>query len=278
MLLRPLSIGEILDAGINVLRKAGGPIVAVGAAVYLPSLALMLAFGSISPLAARNERGLLAGLLVVVVWLVGGLVTRLFAIAITSGLIHETPKTIVEHAKFVRGTLLGVASQRLMYWAGVGGASLLFVIPGLWLAVQWSAALPALLIESTGPGSSLKRSFQLVQRGFGATVGWTITLMTMAFAAYLAVAAGVELVGLSDNAAFVVNAVTAYVTSVLIWSLVGTSQTVLLVDLKVRQEGYDIDLIRKGLTATNQSESLRSIDHGAHRPRTTPSPVWQPPS
>jgi hypothetical protein len=61
------------------------------------------------------------------------------------------------------GALLGVA---LLTGLGVGLGFLLFVVPGIVLAVRWSLAVPVVMLEHASPRAAMRRSRDLV-RGHG---------------------------------------------------------------------------------------------------------------
>lgn len=94
---------------------------------------------------------------------------------------------------------------------GIGGGLLLFVLPGIYLAVRWSLALPVVALEGLGPVSALRRSGELTAGAF-----WRASLVLacgwlLASAITLAIGAPFESLARSANDAS--------------WSLLGQALT-----------------------------------------------------
>jgi hypothetical protein len=66
------------------------------------------------------------------------------------------------------GTVVAIGASELVRFAVLGGL-LLFVIPGICLAVMWSVCVPVIVIERAGPLAALGRSRELI-RGYGLSV------------------------------------------------------------------------------------------------------------
>ena len=65
-------------------------------------------------------------------------------------------------ASAVRAALPALTA--ILFGLGVWVGLLLFIIPGIMLMLRWSVAVPACVLEGTGPVASLGRSAALTQR------------------------------------------------------------------------------------------------------------------
>ena len=118
-----------------------------------------------------------------------------------------------------------------------GLASLLLIVPGLILLTMWFVAIPACVVEQTGPWKSLSRSAALTKGNRWKVFGMMVLLTILsaiggALVGALAAAAGATLGGLLA----------------LIWiALVAPFSAILVVvtyhDLRVAKEGVDTDQI-----------------------------------
>jgi hypothetical protein len=135
----------------------------------------------------------------------------------------------------------------LLYILGVGFATLLFVLPGIWLYIAWALAMPVLLVEGVRGRAALRRSFALVRgrwwRTFGVLVlgfiiaGFVSTLVQGVFFAGIFVG--------SDNDALVLvfSALAGIVGLAIATPFQAAVLTVVYFDLRVRKEGFDLELL-----------------------------------
>jgi hypothetical protein len=159
------------------------------------------------------------------------------------------------------------------------------IAPGVWLYVAWSVAVPVLLIEGTRGFGALGRSFNLVRRRWWPTAG----ILLLANLLATAVAAGIGLLALPllfagrDNE-FVydlANGTFGAVASVLTIPFVAAVVAVVYFDLRVRKEGFDLQLMaqRIGAPAGSVTPTLMPWTQpvpGAGGGWAPPPPGWQP--
>jgi len=141
--------------------------------------------------------------------------------------------------------------------AGVGGlvlGLLVGVAAAVWLATSWALAAVALLLEGRGVFSSLRRSARLVRGTWWRVLGVLLLTFLLAY-----IAAGVLVVPaalISGVVSFAVdtgagNALAAFVAlvlstvaSILVQPFVSAVVALLYTDLRIRQEGLDVELAR----------------------------------
>lgn len=73
----------------------------------------------------------------------------------------------------------------VLTFLGAGLGFILFVIPGVWLLVRWSLALPAMVVERRGPPAALGRSYGLVAGRWWTLFGLTLVYFLVALLAGL---------------------------------------------------------------------------------------------
>ena len=120
------------------------------------------------------------------------------------------------------------------------------VVPGVYLYVAWSVAVPALLLEDRRGWKALKRSKELVKGRWWSVLG-AIFLSGLLAGIVQAVFSGLlaAVVGSSDNE--VVNATAGAIantaSSMLTTPFAAAVIMVVYFDLRVRKEGFDLELL-----------------------------------
>lgn len=273
--LRPLRVGEIIDAALKVYRRnvltlwkiiavVVVPVNLIGAVVLLsvlPSDFFEPGFATSPSLTTEEQWSLIAGTVVV------GLISVVTVIAATAACLKVVSDTYMGESSDA-GSSLAFATKRLhsLVWVlfltvlivfaiGVvavvtglflGPLAIVFIVPVIWLYIAWSFATPALLVEDTRGRAALGRSFNLVRGRWWPVFG---TLLLGFLIAGL-VGAGIEailtpIVSGTDSLTTavlldaVVRSISAIVTTPFSAALIG----IIYFDLRVRKEGFDVQLL-----------------------------------
>ena len=156
-----------------------------------------------------------------------------------------------------RAVHLGDAIQRGLsrFWSilglsilvalGIGIGFLLFIIPGVMLAVRWSVALPACVVENLGPLASMRRSAELTRGHRWKIFGLFVLFLVGVIVAALIVGAIVGLVlAISDNMFGIVLAgLIGFVAMAIYTAYLNTALVMIYHDLRVAKEGVDTEQI-----------------------------------
>src|SRR3954454_758686 len=302
-MLRPLGVGEILDAGIKVVTRNWKPLILSLLVVTAPIQIL-----SVLVLASIGDAG-----------------TATFDFSTTSQSQQTTPDADVFIGLGIVLLLSGVAIL-LAYTAlfkgvsdawlgarptigrslrfGLRRAPLVFVlwlvwilplivfslpcgIPALWPGTVWSLAIPALLFERLGPFKALGRSFRLIKGRFWASLLLIVIVLALIWVLSLAIQYPLILVVDSvGNSNEIANAVATVVASVVSTSVTYPYMvavlTILYFDQRVRKEGFDLQLLAQGLGVEPDPDAQPLIPPppaqqwtgGGWQPQ--PPPQWQP--
>ncbi|RWK80373.1 MAG: hypothetical protein EOR45_32225, partial [Mesorhizobium sp.] len=131
--------------------------------------------------------------------------------------------------------LLPTFAIALLVGLGVGLGFMLFVVPGIMLALRWSVAVPALVQERLGVFGSMARSRDLTKGSRWALFGLFVILIVAAIAIELALGTATDLFGGTVGA--VVDALATSVTSM----VMSIAAAVSYVELRQVREGTGID-------------------------------------
>jgi hypothetical protein len=301
--LRPLGIGELLDACIKLFMRHWRPLVASVVCLILPIQVLsVLVTASIAPEQfdlTSSESGIEEG--EEAAFLVGQAVITLLNVV---GVLLATAVCFKAVADAYLGgepdwrRSLGFAVRRLPALIGlaiVGGLILLvafvvLIIPGVWLAVAYSVSVPALMLERIGPVDALRRSFRLVRRRWWPTAGALVvgSLLVAILGAIMQYAVAIVPSLLSDGNTFVSGfsfAVGSTLGTAITTPYTAAVVTLLYFDLRVRKEGLDLQLIAEGTGLQRDpdaplpaplTEQPFTPEERAQAPYWPPPPGWRP--
>ncbi|MDP1847700.1 MAG: glycerophosphoryl diester phosphodiesterase membrane domain-containing protein [Solirubrobacteraceae bacterium] len=179
----------------------------------------------------------------------------------------------------------------LLYVLGVLLGTLLFILPGIWLYVAWAFALPALLVEGVRGRGALGRSFTLVKGRWWRTLGVLVVGFILAGIVSTLVQ-GVFLVGAflgDDNDAVVLllSGIAGVIGLAITTPFQAALITVVYFDLRVRKEGFDLELLAQEIGAGAPGSATGTAPAAAVAPPAalpasadidrTGAPFWPPP-
>jgi hypothetical protein len=145
----------------------------------------------------------------------------------------------------------------VVWTAIIGGIGVLagliaFVLPGIWLGVAWSVAIPALLFERLGPMRALGRSFELVRGRWWPTFGVLVTIGLLAgiLSAIVKTGSDALLTTSLGNHVFLaalIDAAGGVAGNVVAVPIQAVAVAVLYYDLRARKESLEPDVIARRL-------------------------------
>ena len=265
--LRPLSVGEVLDASFKIVRQSFGVLAGCVFVVALPlNIVNTLITASTSDNAFNLDSNPSAGtssdfssgttefagfLLTTTLSIVLMTIATAACFRAVSGVYLGEAPTVGGSLAFAATRLLPVIGLSLLYFLGLIPAFIALVIPFIWLSVAWSVSFPALLSEGIGPVAALARSFRLVRRRWWPTFGAlaVMYLLVGVISGILGALLGATLIAAVDSEAVaavfftIINTLASLITLPLLAAVV----TVLYFDLRVRKEGFDLQLLARGV-------------------------------
>jgi hypothetical protein len=193
------------------------------------------------------------------------------------------PVTVIAGGALLGAVVVqGDAAPLVVVPAVLGG-----LVAGVWLYISFAVAVPALLTEDARGSSALKRSFRLIRGRW-----WPAFALLVLGAILTAIVSNVVALGLNaltftdlgedTLARLIISAVSSTVASVIATPFQAAFVAVLYFDLRVRKEGFDLELLadRMGLPPGSAAGSP-----AARAPSTPPPaagggdqpPFWPPP-
>jgi hypothetical protein len=138
--------------------------------------------------------------------------------------------------------LLGAS---ILFGLGVMAGTLALIVPGIFLAVSWWLHRAAIMIEREGPAAALRRSYNLVQGRWWPTFGALLVggIVYAIFAVAIPLAAEYGL--MASDSALMFMMLSALITIVgvsISQPLLGALEVVIYFELRVRKEGFDLEM------------------------------------
>ncbi len=236
--LRPLSLGEVLDVSFGLYRSMFLTLLTVGVAVHLVPVLLqtyLLASG----------RVFFLDLIGLAYWLIAVVMNTLGVAATTS---------IVSEAYLGRQLGAGEGLRRavpliwplfvisLLSSLLIGIGFLLLLVPGLILLSGLLVASVAMVVERPRrPTTAMARSWELTQGYKGQVFGTVVVAFLLLLIPRIAISTLWAVGGGSDSS--VVPELASAVIEVGIYPYLYTVITLVYYDLRIRKEGFDLDLL-----------------------------------
>ena len=305
--LRPLGIGEVLDVGIKIVWRNAATMFWIVVPIVLPvqflaSLILVSAeneseqVGTIDPVTGEITYDTTETWIVLTAFVAVALLGLLVLTLVTAACFKAVGDAYLAERPSAKSSL-GYALRRthsiiwvtILTWILVLIGFVLCIIPGIWLYVSFAVAVPVLLTEGVKGRKALGRSRKLI-RGYWWPAFAIILLGTLLTGIVSGVVGALlEAASLTDADNDTVTILTGTVGDTVAAALTtpfsAAFVTVLYFDLRVRKEGFDLQLFaeRLGLAPRPEGEyrppppaSEAPESSGDQPPFTPPTPGWQP--
>jgi Membrane domain of glycerophosphoryl diester phosphodiesterase len=257
--LRPLSTGELLDRTFSLYRSHFGLFIGIFA---LPHL-VVLAFQCLG-VAVRSPGNQLSAVLTLFAWSMGALLLTMIvsatshaATVVAVSEVHlDRPASVMDSFLRVKGQILGVIGLSLLVGLLVGLAFLALIVPGVLLAIQWSLAVPAKVLENKSVTDAMSRSTDLTKGNRGRIFVIWVLFFVLSIGVSLLMRwpvealAGVSSVGAlqrSSGAWQVALLVSTFIAECLVGPLATIALSLVYFDERVRKEAFDLQLMMSTL-------------------------------
>jgi hypothetical protein len=260
--MRPLNLGETLDASIKIVRSRWSVLATVMIVVALPiQLIDMLIIQSTTDVyqvgssfatdtastktTYSHEGAYVAGQVVIqLLSVLGYLLGTLACYRAIADAYLGRQTTAEESLRFAWSRFGAALWLTILLVAGLIAAFLALVLPGIWLGVAWSVAIPVLLVEGTGGVAALKRSFELVQGRWWATFGrlavaYILVMVITTVATLVLLVPATQAIDDTSFAALLLEHVANFLVSLVTTPFLAAVTTLVYFDLRARKDGFD---------------------------------------
>lgn len=206
--------------------------------------------------------------LVIIFMLLAGAIAFLFAgTAIATESFGGGSGSGVPEAVAVAGMIFGIICFYLFFFVIVFG-------PFLYLYSRWSVALPGMVDQGWGPIAALRNSWALTRGHFWRVFGYVLLIYLfygVIYSALIGLALGLAalVVTSSTIASVVIYGIISALLPVLWYPIQTAAFVMLYFDLRVRNEGYDIELRIQQLEAEVQQTGTQGSESQQEQPPTS---------
>jgi hypothetical protein len=263
--MRPLNLGETLDASIKIVRARWQTLALVMVVISLPIQIANVVIISSTTDVYQAGTGIFSTNHQATTYSDDGAYAAGQAIRIALAFLAYLLGTVACY-RAISDAYLGRASgarESLAYatnrlgatlwltmvlFAGLVVAFIALIIPFIWLTVAWSVAYPVMLVEGTGGIGALKRSFRLTESRWWATLARIlvayilVSVVTSVFSLAVIGVAG-SVVDDTSFGALVIEQGVGLLTSLVTTPFLAAVATLVYFDLRVRKEGFDLALL-----------------------------------
>lgn len=257
--LRPLGVGELIDAAIRIYRSRAKTLLLAVAVPVVPVLVLttLVSFSSQPDLTVDPATGqtnfdggdlalFFAGAIVTLIatTIATSIATAACFRSISGAYVGDDPdwRQSLRFAMSRFGSVLGLTLLiGLLTVLGLVACLVGVLVPMTFLSV----AVPALLVEGLGVGDAMRRSWRLVRGTAWRVLGIVLLSALLGLVFQAALSAPIALIFLVDVSPLVeqiVNGVVTTISTVLVVPFSAALTMALYVDLRVRKEGFDLVL------------------------------------
>ena len=261
--LRPLSVGEMLDAGFRLFRARFWTLIVC---VLVPVVPLTIVATGVQASVDPNAFDLdntetvdsgtaLAGTLVasLIQFAAAALAIAACFKAISAAYLGDHAG-VSESLRYALGRLAPLIAAYFIVVILVVLGILALIVPGIWIAVKLSMTFPAVVSERKGPFASIGRSWSLTSGNWWRVFGTLLVVLLITFVLQIALGGVVGgLLAVSDNVseltAAIVLTLVNLLTLVITYPLWASVTSVVYYNLRVRNEGFDLHLLAQDMGA-----------------------------
>jgi hypothetical protein len=253
--LRPMTVADILDGGIAVIKAAPRSVFVIAATFVLP-LELVTAWAQRDTLADRGLAGSLSAalssdssnsdvtvstvLLIVASGLVLSLITGAVAHLVSSWYADRVPTAGDAIKASLRRAPALIGAWFLVHLAE-GVAAIALFVPLLFVMPLFLVTAPAIVIEGIGPWAGVRRSWRLTRVRYGAILGAGILIAIVSTVLTIALS-GLGLAFSIFSWGWVIDVACRGASSLVTEPFVAAATTLVYLDLRIRAEGLDLEL------------------------------------
>jgi hypothetical protein len=275
--MRPLTVGELLDATFGAVRRnlgtlalctlvATAPVAVLRTLVTAATTEDAFDFGTTAVIEEDELGAYIAGNLGVgLLTLVASMLATAACLRAVAGDVLGIRATAGESLRFAAARLGPLLLASLLYALAILGGVLALVVGAIWVWVLFCLYIPALLFEDRRGTAALARSRDLIRDHWWRTFGALLILALIA-GVLGALAAGITGALLSESEDDVVNAVALTLAGIaanaFALPLTAALTTYIYLDLRVRKEGFDVARLTERLGAAAPQPSGLPADPG----------------
>ncbi len=242
--MRPRSATEIIDASFRTLRQNYSKFITAAAILYVPQLVLQL----LTPPAPENAGPLTVFTTLSIVFVRGLLfgISSATMIVLTSQLVTRGEMDVNAAIRRTLNRFGTIIIASIITYLIVGVGFIFFIIPGFYLFAKYGISNAIATVEDLGGVESVRRAGVLSEHN---RERYLKTMLLMFLLYFIAVGAFSAAAGIMGSQ--ILLDVSSAITNIFLGPVLGISNALIYYDMRVRNEGYDLQLMSERLAADN---------------------------
>ena len=255
--LRPLSTGELVDRALSLYRRHFALFLGIFAIPHIFVFAFQcLGFAYQTP--GKPTPGFVWTMGTFLLSMVVSAASQAATVIAVSHVHLDRPATVLDSFSKIKNQIPGVIGLSLAVGFLVVLGCFALIVPGILLAIRWSLAVPAKILEDRSVGDAMSRSSQLSKgdRGRIFLVWMLFIVLSFGLAMLLRwpveAAAGVKSIFALQHVAVkyrIASLVTTFIAQCLVGPLATIAFSLIYYDERVRKEAFDLQLMMDTLDA-----------------------------
>lgn len=267
--LRPLSTSELLDRTFHLYRNNFLMFVGIVAIPQLAVLALQIGGAALIQQGHSVVFALIAFLAAICSYAAIE-ISQAATVMAVSNLHLDNPVSIGSAFSMARGSMLRVVGITFAVAIATAVAFIFLIVPGIYVALMWSLAIPVTVLEGGGLGVSTTRSKELTKGNRGRIFVIYLLVGILAFVVGMVIQLPLELVARSLAHGNPLGAIAlrqgmqatgSFISTSLVGSLATIALTLVYYDLRVRKEGFDLQLMMARLQPNSQAAAATATSN-----------------
>ena len=267
MQFEPMSVGQILDRAFRLYRANFVRFIAITAVVQVPLTLLLIVIQQIFLVSAKTEAdermiGVVIGGSLITVFLT--ILAKTLANAALVKNISEAylgnDVSVGEAYRFVLPRLGTLVWASIVVGAVVALGFVLLIVPGIIFSLWFALTSQIIVLEKLKTTPAMGRSRRLVSGNMGKTflLGLVIGLIGMGVSLGVQALSNVIVEGATSSSlglAFCVSQLLSLVGEILVLPISAAAFILLYYDLRIRKEGFDLEMLAQSLGTRPQEQS-----------------------
>jgi len=158
----------------------------------------------------------------------------------------DEPIDVAQALRHTLGRMLPLIVSTIVAFALIGVGFMFLIVPGIFLATYFFAVRQAVVLEDKGAFDALGRSGRLSRGNKWHILGTLILVVVLSTIVNLG---AVMLINLQPSK--VITSVLATAVTIVVYPILGITETVLYFDTRIRNEGFDVEYLAGAVTDTS---------------------------
>jgi hypothetical protein len=254
--MRPMTVADVLDGGIAVIKAAPRTMITIAAAILVP-LELVSAWVQRDSLADRGLSGAISAAtssnnssdVRIDAAAIGLLALSGIALALVTGAVAAVLRGWLAESNPIAGEALRISMRHapalIVAWIIVHvaelTAALAVLLPAMFVMPLFLMTSPAIVFERLGPWAGVRRSWRLGRSRYGSVLGAALLIALVSSVLTLALS-GLGLLFEFRSFGWIIDAVCRAASGLVTVPFVGAATTLVYLDTRIRVEGLDLEL------------------------------------